>query len=318
MLNHKAMALRQQIAVHSLTPGCFASVCYPARLGSLTTTGFGGSSLAVAISAAFQESRGDFHLYSIAGYFLRPVKTDRKLFCHVEILRKSKSFETREIRVTQEYENGVSKICLIALADFHLMELKSMVTFSTAPELVSLPAPTNEQSLQDNTHDSCSGHDLYQDIENLIEMQPLGLSPGIDPVSPRLHEQAAIENDSNPPAPRSIHAERFRARSSLNSEAEQISALAFYMDKGLAYIPALHHGYHPSEADTCASLDFSLRFFEHEIDLEDWHYTEQKSIVANHARVYSEGRVWDSKGRLLASMTQQTILRPSSDLKPRL
>lgn len=118
--------------------------------------------------------------------------------------------------------------------------------------------------------------------------------------------------------PQAIHAERFRTRDPLHGEAEQISALAFYMDKDLAYIPALHYGYHPSQAKACASLDFSLRFFEHEVKLEDWHYTEQKTLVANHAMAYSEGRVWDSRGRLLASMTQQTILRPDSGIKSRL
>jgi acyl-CoA thioesterase len=90
------------------------------------------------------------------------------------------------------------------------------------------------------------------------------------------------------------------------------------MDKGLAYIPALNNGYHPSEASVCASLDVSLRFFEHEFNLEEWHYTKQSSFVANHARVYSEGRVWDSNGRLLASMTQQTILLPNSKTESRL
>lgn len=89
------------------------------------------------------------------------------------------------------------------------------------------------------------------------------------------------------------------------------------MDKGLGYIPALHKGYHPSQASACASLDFSLRFFEHEFDLEDWNYTEQKNFVASHARAFNEGRVWESSGRILACMTQQTILCWESEIKSR-
>ncbi|PLB52238.1 hypothetical protein P170DRAFT_444272 [Aspergillus steynii IBT 23096] len=315
MVNSEAITLSQQIAVHSLSPGCFASVCHPARLGSLTSTAFGGSSLAIAISAAFQQSRRDFHLYSIAGYFIRPANTDRKLFCQIENVRKSKSFETREIRLTQEDEHGIRKICLIALADFHIVEPRSMVSFATAPELITLPETTSEQPLKGPSQASCSGIDLYQDIEKFIEMKPL--SPGHGLFHSPIHKQGMLTSNLPPPFPWPIHAERFRARSPLFGEAEQISALAFYMDKGLAYIPALHHGYHPSEADACASLDFSLRFFEHGLNLEEWHYTEQKGFVANHARVYSEGRVWDSKGRLLASMTQQTILRPNPRIKSR-
>lgn len=320
MLDHKAITLSQQIAVHAqAAPGCFASVCYPVKLGSLPSNGFGGSSLAIAINAAFQGTRKGFHLYSVTGYFIRPAKTDRKLFCQVETIRKSKSFETKEIRLTQEYENGDSKICLIALADFHLMDLKSMVAFSTPPELASLPLPisTREQSQKNLSQGSFPSSDLYHETEKFIEMK--SLSPNTGRFNSRIHEKERLIGKLSTPSPQPIpiHAERFRARHPLHSEAEQISALAFYMDKGLAYIPALHNGYHPSQANACASLDFSLRFFEHDFNLEDWHYTEQKSVVASNARVYSEGRVWDSNGRILACMTQQTILRGASEIKAR-
>ncbi|CAI7678882.1 unnamed protein product [Penicillium pancosmium] len=246
MRQHKAATLSQQIAVHSVSPGCFASICHPARLGSLTSTSFGGSSLAIAISAAFQESRRNFHLYSISGYFIRPAKTDRKLFGHVE----------------NEYEDGTSKICLVALADFHVMEPRSMVAFSTAPELTILPVTSNKQSLDNPSQLSCSDNDLYHDIERFVEMQPLSLNTA--PVDSRIHDQERFATFSA----KSIHTERLRARGHLQNEAEQISALSFYMDKGLAYIPALNNGYHPSEASACASLDFSLRFFEHHFNLE--------------------------------------------------
>ena len=192
-----------------------------------------------------------------------------------------------------------------------------MAVYSTPPELMSLsgsrpgrftPAPAQVPS---------STRDLYQEIEQFIEIEPL------TPSSRGTTEsgQATSNSPSNKldnPSPLAIHAEKFRARGPLGNEAEQVSGLAFYMDKGLGYIPALHCGYRPSDASACATLDFALRVFDHEVDLQDWHVTEQRSIVAYNARAYSEGRVWDSRGRLLACMTQQTILRPNLGISPRI
>lgn len=317
MLDSKAITLSQQVAVRPLGPGRFTSVLCPTRLGSLTSTAFGGSCLAIAASAAYQQIGENFHLYSISGHFIRPAMTDRKLFCQVENIRNSRSFRTREVRVTQEADDGLSRLCLIALADFHVEEPRSMAVYSTSPEAMSLPGSHPGRSTPTPAQAASSTRDLYREIEKFIEIEPL--TP-----SGRGTTEFGQETSSSPsrkldkPSPLAIHAERFRARGPLENEAEQVSGLVFYMDKGLAYIPALHCGYQPSDASACATLDFALRMFDHEVDIQDWHVTQQRSIVAYNARVYSEGRVWDSRGRLLACMTQQTILRPNLGISPRI
>lgn len=45
-------------------------------------------------------------------------------------------------------------------------------------------------------------------------------------------------------------------------------------------------------------------------DLQNGHISERQTCGAGNAKVLSEGRVFDAKGYLLASMTQKTILRP--------
>lgn len=76
------------------------------------------------------------------------------------------------------------------------------------------------------------------------------------------------------------------------------------MDRGLAYIPANHNGYVLSEASACVTLDFFLRVFTTQVDLQNWHLSKQKTIVAGNARAVSEGRVWDKSGRLNSNMTR--------------
>lgn len=73
MSDHNAITLRQQVAVQRLDPGRCASIRYPTRLGSLSATGFGEYTLAIAVHAAYQETREDFHLYSVSGHFIQPV-----------------------------------------------------------------------------------------------------------------------------------------------------------------------------------------------------------------------------------------------------
>lgn len=90
------------------------------------------------------------------------------------------------------------------------------------------------------------------------------------------------------------------------------------MDRGLAYIPADHSGYELLDASACATLDFALRIFRPQITLRNWHVSEQRTAVANKARAFSEGQVWDENGNLIASMTQQTMLRPKPGFIPRI
>ena len=306
------MGLKQQIAVEPLRPGHFSSVENPTRLGSLSEYVFGGNTIAVAVKAAYQTVNDTYHLYSLCGHFIRPATTDRKLFCHVESIRDSKSFQTRQIRVSQAADGGSNRLCLIAIADFHIEEPYSAVTYSIPPETKS-PSSKLRGKYSAPPPDASKNRKLYRDIEHFLDMRPI-----LDnDTSTENHKQNTRIN--SPPAASSIITkEMFRAPEPLDNEAEQVSALAFYADKGLAYIPAMHKGYDLRQASACATLEFSLRIFVHDLNLANWHLAEQKSFAAGNARAFSEGRIWNEDGHLVASMTQQTILRPGTELGPRL
>ena len=89
------MSLKEQIAVVPLRPGHSCSLKNPTRLGALSEYLFGGNTIAVAVNTAYQTVNVTYHLYSLCGHFIRPGTTDRKLFCHIEGIRDSKSFQTR-------------------------------------------------------------------------------------------------------------------------------------------------------------------------------------------------------------------------------
>ncbi|KAK6832081.1 hypothetical protein RU639_002571 [Aspergillus parasiticus] len=299
------MSLKRQIAVEPLRPGHFRSVENPTRLGALSEYVFGGNTIAVAVNAAYQTVSDTYHLYSLCGHFIRPATTDRKLFCYVESIRDSKSFQTRQIRVSQVTDDGSTKLCLIALADFHIEEPYSAVTYSILPETECAPT-----TLRDDTSNNCN---LYRDIQRFVDMRPIHDN---DTSKKTLKQNTRL--NSPPPSSSTITKEMFRVPEPLDNEAQQLSALAFYADKGLAYIPAIHNGYDLWQASACATLEFSLRIFVRDLNLGNWHLAEQKTFAAGNARAFSEGRIWNEGGHLVASMSQQTILRPNADLGPRL
>ncbi|KAL4757084.1 thioesterase-like superfamily-domain-containing protein [Aspergillus foveolatus] len=105
-------------------------------------------------------------------------------------------------------------------------------------------------------------------------------------------------------------ADWFRCRAPLSTRSDHYAALAWMLDAYLTFTPLAHSGMFFDDAAACATLDFAIRFFCDEFDLCDWLLREIKTIVGGEGRSYTEGRVWNERGRLVASMSQQSILRP--------
>ncbi|OQE23175.1 hypothetical protein PENSTE_c009G01155 [Penicillium steckii] len=279
-------SLKEQIAVQQISKDCYESVVPPIRMGDLADWAYGGNILAIAVSAAYATVTKGHHLYSINGYFVRPASRFEKLICRVERIRDTRTFITRHLRVYQG-QGDAEQLCLIATADFHVDEPVDMVKYSAHPQ-VHIPIFSAEESPKERTQEQ----GLYRILDKFLEVYP--------------HSPARDEKDVSA----IVSADRFRVNEPPYTEADRIAALAFYMDRGLAYIPANHSGYTLDMASACATLDFSLRFLTHEINLRDWNVSERQTCGARNARAFSEGRVFNAEGELLASMTQKTILRP--------
>ncbi|EXJ77307.1 hypothetical protein A1O3_10465 [Capronia epimyces CBS 606.96] len=101
-----------------------------------------------------------------------------------------------------------------------------------------------------------------------------------------------------------------RTRKPLSSQAEQLAGLAFLIDGALSFVPLMHDHKFLDDAAACSSLDFALRIFADDFDLNTWHLKEYTTTIANGGLTYSEGGLWDAHGAMVASMTQHNILRP--------
>ena len=105
-------------------------------------------------------------------------------------------------------------------------------------------------------------------------------------------------------------AEWFRARQPLASRGEHWAALAFNMDGGLSFLPLMHDHKFLEDVGACSSLDFALRIFTPNLNMNNWHVKERKTIAAEGGRTYSEARLFDDAGNLVAIESQQSIMRP--------
>ena len=82
------------------------------------------------------------------------------------------------------------------------------------------------------------------------------------------------------------------------------------MDGALSFLPLAHNAMFLDDAGACSSLEFAFRLFDTDLDLTRWHLREMKTVTGGNGRTYSESRLWDSEGNMVANMTQQSILRP--------
>lgn len=317
----KSLAL--QLAVEQTGPNEFTSKNPPVKMGNAAPIAYGGSTLGIAVNAASATVPGHTHkLYSLVGHFLGPTNLEATLRCKVTVTRDTKSFATRRVELSQAQKDGKARVVMEATADFHVVE-EALFEYSTPPSRefsgvdASLDSEATGQALIQSGKASPSKVELslttFAAIEHFCDhrLPPEGLS------AQNLNGLAkGIDSPQNAlPITERSSGEWYRVKGSLDTEADHLACLAFLMDGGLSFLPLAHNHQFISEAGPCSSLDFALRIFTPYVDLKEWSFKERKTTVAGYGRNYSEGRMWDKKGNMVASMTQQSILRPKTQPK---
>lgn len=314
-----ASTFTEMVAIEKGTePGVYHSRRNPEKMGNAAPIAYGGCALAIAIVAAYETVQPSHQLYSAQGNFLGPALTDRPLSCSVQEKRTTRTFATRIVEVGQRLDNGQSRSCLLMVADFHVPEPASMLTYSKPrPEGYSSyeeckPAAQWRQSLVDRGVVSQGVADAYAKQfslgERFYENRPC--PEGV--AAQNLYGMAktmATTQDSRALIDKSS-ADWFKYRHKLSTKAEHAAAVIFQMDAALAFIALTYSHMFLDDAGACSSLDFSLRILVAEADMNEWHLRELKTVAGGNGRTYGENQLWDRSGKMVATMTQQGILRP--------
>lgn len=270
------------------------------------------------------------------GHFLGPALVDRPIACEVSRVRESRSFKTRRVILTQAYDDGSVRECLSMTADFMKIEKEVEMEYSAPPagnrgkggEYFTSPklGPENTISSQELAAELlANGQATEEEVKTFTSM--FGLM--IKFFGPRLcrdgvggqnlggmakcvrtsqdHDGLGITEKTT--------TEWLRAQQILITEAENMAALGFVMDGGLSFLPLIHSGEGKflDDVGACSTLDFSMRIFQtgdEKLEMDKWKMKERRTIAAAGGRTYTEARLWDRKGKMVASMTQACILRP--------
>ncbi|KAJ0426758.1 thioesterase-like superfamily-domain-containing protein [Aspergillus carlsbadensis] len=321
----------------SLTPGpepdTFRTRFLPERMGNMGHFAYGGCALGVGVQAACETVSQGYRPYSMSGSFLAPVSIDILLECSVRRVRDTRTFATRLVEILQVQpqkekdgnRNGESqrRLCMILLADFHKEGEGTLLDFSAPPDRTysgpeaSLTPQEIARNLADSKTITPETESAYNTLFGLMarhfetRQAPEGI--GAQNLTGMAKRQPTTQDHL--PLTSKTTADWVRCRTPLRNSLEHYAGLAFVLDGYLSFLAGMHNHMFLDDAAACASLDFSVRVFSNDFDLTQWNLREMKTVAGGEGRTYSEARLWNGQGRLVANMTQQSILRPFGKTK---
>ena len=250
---------------------------------------FGGQVVAQALMAASKSTDSQRRAHSLHAYFMRQGDDSQPIHYRVERDFEGRSFATRRVIALQN-----DKPILNLAASFHLPETGPSHQHNPMPDV----APP-EALLTDREYAEANADRLP---EAVIKM---------------LSRRSAIEFKRFPQGfplsdtPRDgLQMTWFRTPSTFNADpGMHRSALAFASDFGLLSTCMLPHGINwITPGLQSASLDHALWFHE-EFRIDDWLLYVMDSPWSGHARGFNRGAIYSRDGRLIASATQEGLLR---------
>jgi len=250
---------------------------------------FGGQVLGQALSAATQTVSQDRSAHSLHAYFMRPGDPAKPIVYDVDCIRDGKSFTTRRIVAIQK-----GRAILSMSASFQIDE-SGFEHQDVMPDDISGPdSLISEVEMARQVQDK-----IPASIRNqILCTKPIEIRP-VNPV--------------NPFAPEKEIPERYVWFKAIHKMPDDLSVhkylLAYASDFGLVSTSLRPHGktfWDPQMQ--VASLDHAM-WFHRDFRMDDWLLYVIKSPSASKARGLNHGSIFTRDGRLVASTTQEGLIR---------
>jgi acyl-CoA thioesterase-2 len=248
---------------------------------------FGGQVIGQAISAAAQTTQ-DRMPHSLHSYFIRPGDAQTPIEYEVENVRDGRSFSVRRVIASQ-----FGKPILAMTASFQVDE--EGIEHQTA--MPNVPGPdVLEPELK-----------LFRDHAEEIPEKVRGQFTADRPIEYRIVEA------QNPFRPRHGIAKRHMwIRSTARLPDDPLvhqSMLAYTTDYGFLETALMPHGISIAHRGLqIASLDHAI-WFHRSFRLDEWLLYVADSPTTGGARGFVRGQIFDQQGRLVASTTQEGLIR---------
>lgn len=253
---------------------------------------FGGQVLGQAVSAASQTVEPERHVHSLHGYFLRPGDASLPVVYTVDRVRDGGSFTTRRVVAIQK---GQPIFTLMASFQGDEPGFSHQARMPDVPGPDALPTDIELLSRQ--------AHLIPERVRDKflcakpIEMRPVTYQ---DPFAPQRAEP--------------VKHVWFRADGELPEDPRVHRYVLAYASDFNLISTALHpHGASFMQRNMqMASLDHAL-WFHGDLRVNDWLLYSMDSPWAGNARGLARGHVFTRDGRLVASVTQEGLLRLRQD-----
>ncbi|MGH1492893.1 MAG: acyl-CoA thioesterase [Acidimicrobiales bacterium] len=251
---------------------------------------YGGQLLAQAVQAAYLTVDDDRQINSLHALFLRPGAVDETTDWQVERVREGRSFSTRE---TSGFQGG--KEIFRLMASFHVPEDGLEFEPPTDFDIASVPPP---EEVETTYLDFCQAHpdlaasdwfgqDRPIEIRYIDPPDPIGGPPLLDPQQTWIRLLGTLTDDPG------LHA----------------AGLAYMADGTLIDHVLLPHGFRWSDARlTGASLDHAM-WFRRSVRVDQWLLYDQRVESTGGGRGLATGRFYTSTGELVATCTQEGLIR---------
>jgi acyl-CoA thioesterase-2 len=253
---------------------------------------FGGQVLGQALSAASQTVVPERHVHSMHGYFLRPGDASLPVVYTVDRVRDGGSFTTRRVVAIQKGEPLFTLMASFQ-GDESGFEHQGKMPDVPGPEGI----PSDLELLRRNAH-------LIPERvrDKFLCQKPIEIRPvtQVDPFNPQPREP--------------IKYVWFRADGPLPEDPQVHKyVLAYASDFNLITTALQPHGASFMQRNMqMASLDHAL-WFHGNVRVNEWLLYAIDSPWAGNARGLSRGHIFTREGRLVASVSQEGLMRLRQD-----
>jgi acyl-CoA thioesterase-2 len=253
---------------------------------------FGGQVLAQAVNAAYRTVQEDRFLHSLHSYFLEAGDLKAPILYDVAEVRNGGSFSTRRVTASQ---NG--KTIFILAASFHKQEdgfehqAKISEDIKQPEELLSWEDIITQ--FGDFLPKSIKS---FLNIERPIDFKPVQIPNPLEPKNKPPKEEIWFKLKGDIP------------KMDIATKHQILTYISDYNVLNAAFNPNAKD-YNFGNTMT-ASLDHSMWFFR-DFEFDDWMLFSAESPNVYGARGLVKGNIFTRAGKLIASFTQEGLLRPN-------
>lgn len=251
---------------------------------------FGGQVMAQTLIAAYKTIDVKHFAHSFHSYFLRPGQMEKPITFTVDRIRDGKSFSTRTVKAIQDGE---------AIFNSSISFQKEEKGLEHQIKMPDVPKP----------------EDLKSEIENRKALlEKLNMDKGDMPMFLKQREiemrPVEVQDYFNPKKLPPYKNTWIKAEGKLPKDLISQQAFLLYIsDMGLLAAANNSVGVNfLTKNFQNASLDHAM-WFHRKIDLNDWFLYSIDSPITRNARGFSRGSIFSKTGDLVASCTQEGLIR---------